>query len=118
MTVMGIEDSLRRTYDAFFLSVGALQQDTGNYSLPVPLPEKPLELVKRNNRLRTRKRRAFKRHIADCAYAVVAGRCETESAAPIFASDFFATSEISPQTNVHMRPSSAEEPSIPAFPNL
>lgn len=56
-------DSFKRTYDDFFLSLGAAVNKAGFYHSPLPLPEKPLELVKANNRLRTKKRRALKQQV-------------------------------------------------------
>jgi len=56
--------SFKRTYDDFFLSLGIAVNQAGFYHSRLPLPEKPLELVKANNRLRTKKRRALKRQIA------------------------------------------------------
>ena len=51
---------LRRPYDEFLLSQGAILGASGYFHLPVPLPERPFELVSRNNRARAHKRRAFK----------------------------------------------------------
>jgi len=56
--------SFKRTYDDFFLSLGLTVNQAGFYQSALPLPEKPLEQVKANNRLRAKKRRAFKRQIA------------------------------------------------------
>lgn len=47
-------------YDDFWLAKGGRKVNAQMYHLPVPLPEKPLDLVKRNHRARTLRKRAFK----------------------------------------------------------
>lgn len=55
--------SFRRAYDEFLFTQGAIPAAPGFFSIPVPAYEKPLEMVKKNNRLRTKIRRSFKRSI-------------------------------------------------------
>jgi uncharacterized protein VirK/YbjX len=57
--------SFKRAYDDFFISLETTLEKTGFYYSPLPLHEKPLELVKSNNRLRTKIRRSFKRQVAE-----------------------------------------------------
>jgi len=56
----------RKSYDDFFLNLGAVLGPEDLYSCPVPIPEKPLQEVKRGHKLRTKEKRAFKREVA-CA---------------------------------------------------
>jgi uncharacterized protein VirK/YbjX len=54
----------RKAYDEFFQSQGAVLDDENLFRCPVPLPEKPLQDVKRGHKLRTKEKRAFKREVA------------------------------------------------------
>ena len=54
----------RKSYDDFFRNLGAVLGPENLYSCPVPIPEKPLQEVKRGHKLRTKEKRAFKREVA------------------------------------------------------
>jgi uncharacterized protein VirK/YbjX len=56
--------SFKKGYDAFFADLGVAQNDAGFFLSPIPAPEKPLQLIKQGHKLRTREKRAFKRHVA------------------------------------------------------
>jgi uncharacterized protein VirK/YbjX len=58
----------RKSYDEFFLNVGAVLSPQNLFRCPVPLPEKPLQEIKRGHKLRTKEKRAFKRDIADAVH--------------------------------------------------
>lgn len=51
-------------YDTFFQALGATRAESGFYRSPLPLREKPLDLVKNGHKARTREKRAFRRKIA------------------------------------------------------
>ena len=55
----------RKSYDDFFISIGAVLGPENLFTCPVPIPEKPLQEVKRGHKLRTKEKRAFKRDVAD-----------------------------------------------------
>jgi len=57
--------SFSTAYDDFFTELGVLKNDANYYVTPIPIPEKPLLLVKQGHKLRTREKREFKRHVAD-----------------------------------------------------
>jgi uncharacterized protein VirK/YbjX len=59
------EEEFRRSYDEFFNSLGAVMGPEKLFRCPVPIPEKPLEEIKRGHKLRTKQKRAFKREVAD-----------------------------------------------------
>lgn len=54
----------RSAYDDFFAEVGAARNSAGFFLSPIPMPEKPVELIKQGHKLRTREKRAFKRRVA------------------------------------------------------
>ena len=62
--------SFLRSYDEFLSSLGAILGADGFFRCPVPVPEKPMELVKRDKRVRAKKKRAHKRRIAEDACRV------------------------------------------------
>ena len=55
----------RKSYDDFFVSVGAVLDRENLFHCPVPIPEKPLQEIKRGHKLRTKEKQAFKRNVAD-----------------------------------------------------
>jgi uncharacterized protein VirK/YbjX len=62
------EDSsvfFHETYDDFFVELGATKSTPKFFTSPIPLQEKPLELINNGHKSRTRKKRAFKLEIAD-----------------------------------------------------
>jgi len=61
-------DILRKAYDNFFHSLGAVLGPENLFSCPVPIPEKPLQDVKRGHKLRTKEKRAFKRDVTDTVH--------------------------------------------------
>jgi uncharacterized protein VirK/YbjX len=52
-------------YDAFWRSLGATRASPDFFHIPLPLPEKPIELIKRNHRSRTRAKRLFRKQISE-----------------------------------------------------
>ncbi len=56
---------LHKSYDGFFLSVGAVLEVDNLFRRPIPVPEKPLQEIKRGHKLRTKEKRALKRDVAD-----------------------------------------------------
>jgi uncharacterized protein VirK/YbjX len=62
------EDSfadLKIAYDDFFSELGAVKNDADFFLCPVPMPQKPLSEIKKGHKLRTRKKRFFKRQIEE-----------------------------------------------------
>jgi uncharacterized protein VirK/YbjX len=55
---------LKQAYDDFVLQLGAKRVSTDFFSLPLPLEEKPLDLIGNGHKARTRKKRALKQGIA------------------------------------------------------
>ena len=58
-----------RTYDAFFLSIGATGPADGLFVVGVPFPEKPMQEVKPGHRLRTKQKRQLKAEISSLVRA-------------------------------------------------
>jgi uncharacterized protein VirK/YbjX len=55
---------IHEAYDEFFVELGATKGRTGFYLSPLPPVEKPMVLIKRGHKTRTREKRQFKRQIA------------------------------------------------------
>jgi uncharacterized protein VirK/YbjX len=58
------EAALEQAYDSFFIEIGATRAPSGFYLAPIPLPEKPMTLIKKGHKTRTREKRALKRDVA------------------------------------------------------
>ena len=54
----------KRSYDSFFLRIGATRNPVDFFVASFPLPEKPMSAVKRGQKTRSRARRTLKRQIA------------------------------------------------------
>jgi len=63
-------------YDEYWSALGGRRIESGHYYFPVPFLEKPYALIKRNHRQRVRRRRAFRRSVADSVRAEVQNYCE------------------------------------------
>jgi len=55
----------QEAYDDFFATLGASKNSTGFFCSPLPLEEKPLLLIPKGHKIRARKKREFKRQVAD-----------------------------------------------------
>jgi uncharacterized protein VirK/YbjX len=55
---------IHEAYDGFFAELGAIKSRTGFYLSPLPPLEKPMILIKKGHKTRTREKRKFKREIA------------------------------------------------------
>jgi uncharacterized protein VirK/YbjX len=55
----------QEAYDDFFVTLGATRNSAGFFCSPLPLEEKPLLLIARGHKIRVRKKREFKRQVAD-----------------------------------------------------
>ena len=53
-------NDMGRAYDEFWLAAGGLRMERNMYYLPVPLPHKPIQSVKRNHRSRALRKREYK----------------------------------------------------------
>jgi len=54
---------IRQAYDGFFTELGATKGRADFYLGPIPPHEKPMSTIKQGHKIRTRKKRAFKREI-------------------------------------------------------
>jgi uncharacterized protein VirK/YbjX len=54
---------IQQAYDGFFAELGAIRGAADFYLAPMPPPEKPMTSIKPGHKIRTRKKRAFKREI-------------------------------------------------------
>jgi uncharacterized protein VirK/YbjX len=52
-------------YDNFFATLGATKNSAGFFCSPLPLEEKPLPLIPKGHKIRVRKKREFKRQVAE-----------------------------------------------------
>jgi len=61
-----------QTYDDFFAALGATRTTDDFYSSPLPLPSKPLDLIRNGHKSRTVRKRAFKLRISEevCGWAI------------------------------------------------
>jgi uncharacterized protein VirK/YbjX len=55
----------RQAYDEFFLELGATRVSADFFSLPLPIVEKPIELIGNGHKARTRRKRAARHEIAN-----------------------------------------------------
>jgi uncharacterized protein VirK/YbjX len=55
----------QEAYDDFFATLGASKNSAGFFCSPLPLEEKPLLLIPKGHKIRARKKREFKRQVAD-----------------------------------------------------
>ena len=53
-------NDIGRAYDEFWLAAGGLRLERNMYYLPVPLPHKPIQSIKRNHRSRALRKREYK----------------------------------------------------------
>jgi uncharacterized protein VirK/YbjX len=67
----------RKSYDDFFNNLGAVLGPDNLFRCPVPIPEKPIQEVKRGHKLRTKEKRAFKREVADAVSRFFLGNRRT-----------------------------------------
>jgi len=58
-------EGLVHAYDEFWMAAGGLRLDRNMYHLTVPLPEKPIQVIKRNHRSRVLRKRAFKKLVKE-----------------------------------------------------
>jgi uncharacterized protein VirK/YbjX len=58
-----LDTIFRNSYDAFFSELGLVSSDEGFFTLTVPIEEKPLSLIKQGHKIRTRKKRAFRKQV-------------------------------------------------------
>lgn len=65
------ESSFRNGYDEFFSEIGLQKNHAGHFFSQIPIPEKPLELIDRNNRRTAKKKQALKAHVREvCAESI------------------------------------------------
>jgi uncharacterized protein VirK/YbjX len=57
--------SFQEAYDDFFLTLGATKNSAGFFCSPLPVNEKPLAIIPKGHKIRSRKKREFKRQVAD-----------------------------------------------------
>jgi uncharacterized protein VirK/YbjX len=57
--------SFQEAYDDFFATLGATKNSAGFFCSPLPVEEKPLSLIPKGHKIRSRRKREFKRQVAD-----------------------------------------------------
>jgi len=62
---LGQHQAMVKTYDTFWLEAGGRPLARNMYHLPVPAPDKPIQSIKRNHRLRTLRKREYKRLVKE-----------------------------------------------------
>jgi len=67
------EALFKKCYDNFFARIGAVRNAADFYTAAFPLPEKPLSLVKRGQKTRSRARRAFRLRVAREIFEALGG---------------------------------------------
>lgn len=58
-----VAEAFKHAYDNLFTELGLLENPTGFFHSPVPIQPRPISVVQRSHRARTRKKRAFKLEI-------------------------------------------------------
>jgi uncharacterized protein VirK/YbjX len=58
-----LDSVFKNSYDDFFTELGLMDCGTGFFTSTVPMADKPLSLIKRGHKIRTRKKRAFRQLI-------------------------------------------------------
>lgn len=58
-----LDTVFKNSYDDFFAELGLMNSGTGFFTSTVPLDDKPLSLVKQGHKIRTRKKRAFRKQV-------------------------------------------------------
>lgn len=56
-------DALESAYDSFFIDLGLARTPSGLFVSSIPIPDKPVDKIKRGHKIRTRKKRALKQQI-------------------------------------------------------
>jgi len=72
----GEKQHIEQAYDEFFSELGATKGPSNFYLSQLPLPEKPMTLIKRGHKTRTRAKRALKREIAQRICRLLRETCE------------------------------------------
>jgi uncharacterized protein VirK/YbjX len=71
---------LESAYDSFFTALGLRRSPAGFFVSPIPMTEKPLSLIKKGHKIRTKEKRMFKREVQlACAESLEKG-CECPDA--------------------------------------
>jgi uncharacterized protein len=65
----------QKNYDLFFAELGAIRTAANFFSSPLPTKEKPIALVKRGHKIRTKEKRAFKLRIAHDVCRLIRESC-------------------------------------------
>ncbi len=72
--ISNAETGFRFAYDELWRSIGATPLNDHSFRIPVPFPEKPIESIVRHHRSRVRRKREFKRQVAQQIRAEFASR--------------------------------------------
>jgi len=57
--------SFQEAYDDFFATLGATKNSAGFFCSPLPVEEKPMAVIPKGHKIRSRKKREFKRQVAN-----------------------------------------------------
>jgi hypothetical protein len=74
---------IQQAYDGFFTDLGATQSRANFYLGPMPPLEKPMASIKQGHKIRTRKKRAFKREITQRIYFCLCKTKESQFSHPV-----------------------------------
>jgi uncharacterized protein VirK/YbjX len=72
------EAIFKKSYDDLFARIGAVRNAADFYMAAFPLPEKPMALVKRGQKTRSRARRAFRQRVAGETFEALSGEGRAE----------------------------------------
>jgi len=62
-------------YDGFFEALGVPKTPYGYFSSPIPVEDKPLTLIKRGHKIRTKQKRAFKEEVQNAIASYFKQQC-------------------------------------------
>ena len=62
-------------YDGFFAALGVARTPHGYFSSPIPMEDKPLQLIKRGHKIRTKQKRAFKEEVQNAFASFFEKQC-------------------------------------------
>jgi uncharacterized protein VirK/YbjX len=76
------EAAFKADYDDFFANLGMARNASGFFLSTVPIEDKPLAVIKRGHKLRTKEKRAFKRQITEDVSRLLGERLSAKNTEP------------------------------------
>jgi len=71
----GFASDVESAYDGFFAALGVPRTPDGYFTSPIPMEDKPLALIKRGHKIRTKQKRAFKEKVRNAFASFFEEQC-------------------------------------------